>query len=136
MPRCLRIALLLFALSTLAGCYKATFVNPSVQPGPSIERWTNFYLFGLVGHEEIDVRLLCPGEVASIRTGGNVGTEIVTAVTFGIYAPRKIYVTCSGATTPQAPSAAPSPPNVTPGPVPVPPLPPDASAHALRGSPP
>ena len=117
------------------GCYKATFANPSISPGPRVERWTHFYLYGLVGHEEIDVRLLCPGEVAAIRTGGNVATEIVTALTLGIYAPRKIIVTCAGANpvrldaAPQAPASG-----AVPGapPLGTPPLAPEASAHALR----
>jgi hypothetical protein len=108
MSRGPRFSILLFAvpLLTLTGCYKATFVNPTVAPGPKVERWTEFYLFGLVGHEEVDVRLLCPGEVAAIRTGGNVATGVVTVLTLGIYAPRKIYVTCAGAGPARKPAPA------------------------------
>ena len=137
MPRRSRFSILLFALSLLplAGCYKATFVNPTVPPGPVIERWTDFYLYGLVGHEEVDVRLLCPGEVAAIRTGGNVATEIVTGLTFGIYAPRKLYVTCGGAGPSRKPAAA-RPPAEAPTerkPAPSPsPIAPDASVQASR----
>lgn len=96
------------ALWALGGCYKATFVNPSVAPGPQVEEWTDFYVAGLVGREEFDVRRFCPGEVAMIRTGGNVATELVTAITFGIYAPRKLYVACAAPTQPTAPPALPS----------------------------
>ncbi|MBI5534917.1 MAG: hypothetical protein HY898_19475 [Deltaproteobacteria bacterium] len=117
------------ALLALGGCYKATFVNPSVAPGPRVEEWTDFYLLGMVGQEEFDVRRFCPGEVAMIRTGGNVATDVITGLTFGIYAPRKLYVTCAApaqappASTPAVP-ALPS----APKPQPVAPVPPPASA--------
>ena len=142
MPACRKMCQLLAgagALFALGGCYKATFVNPSVAPGPEVEEWTDFFLGGLVGHEEIDVRRFCPGEVAMVRTGGNVGTDVITAITLGIYAPRKIYVSCAAAapvpglppvipesTTPLVvpPPGPPAPPVAPPAPPAEPPAPP------------
>lgn len=100
--------LLLTALSTM-GCYKATFMtDPNVVKGEEHDEWTDFYIFGLVGTEEFNVKDFCPnGNVAQVRTGGNVGTALVGALTLGIYAPRKVYVTCS-AGGPAAPAAAPA----------------------------
>jgi hypothetical protein len=88
----------LATLASTAGCYKATFVeDPSaLKREPSHEEWANHYVFGLVGDKEYDVRQWCPNGTGVARTGGNVGTTMLTIVTIGIYAPRKVYVTCEG----------------------------------------
>jgi hypothetical protein len=91
------LALALATLSSTAGCYKATFVeDPSAaKREPTHEEWSNHYVFGLVGDKEYDTRDWCPNGVSAARTGGNVGTSALTIVTLGIYAPRKVYVTCA-----------------------------------------
>ena len=51
---------------------------------------------GRVNEQDIDVKQFCPdGRVAQVVTGGNFGSGIVTFLTLGIYAPRKVYVTCA-----------------------------------------
>ncbi len=91
------LVLALATLASTAGCYKATFVeDPSAaKREPTHEEWSNHYVFGLVGDKEYDTRDWCPNGVAMARTGGNVGTSSLTIVTLGIYAPRKVYVTCA-----------------------------------------
>lgn len=81
----------------LNGCYKATFIRDAkAVRGEEHEQWTTFFLYGLIGTEEIDVKEFCPdGDAAVVRTGGNFGTGFVGAITFGIYTPRKVYVTCA-----------------------------------------
>jgi hypothetical protein len=79
----------------LSGCYKASFVDPNAVPGARHEEWTSFFLYGLVGNEERQIREYCQGPVAELRTGANVGTAVVSVVTLGIYTPRKVYVTCA-----------------------------------------
>ena len=97
-------------LATTAGCYKATFYrDPQVTSGNHYEEWVNFYLFGLVGDEVIDVHKYCPPDgVAVVRTGANAGTGFVSIITLGIYTPRKVYVTCA-APAPQPTAAASTP---------------------------
>jgi hypothetical protein len=84
-------------LLATSGCYKATFYkNASVVKGDEHEEWTDFFVFGTVGSEEIDVKKFCSnGDAAVIRTGGNVGTGVIGILTIGIYTPRKVYVTCA-----------------------------------------
>jgi hypothetical protein len=91
-------------LLSMSGCYKATFYkNASVVKGEEHEEWTDFFVFGMVGTEHIDVKKFCPtGEAAVVRTGGNVGTGVVGALTIGIYTPRKVYVTCAANNAPAA----------------------------------
>jgi hypothetical protein len=86
----------LLGVVSISGCYKATFVeNPaSAKREPTHEEWSNHYLFGTVGDKEYDTRDWCPSGTSKVRTGGNAGTTALTIVTLGIYAPRKVYVTC------------------------------------------
>jgi Bor protein len=81
----------------LGGCYKATFIrDPQAIKGVEQDRWVSFWLWGLVNEETFDVHEFCPdGRVAQVQTGGNFGTGIVSALTLGIYAPRKVWVTCA-----------------------------------------
>src|ERR1700730_837614 len=50
-------ALLVFS----AGCYKATFIrDPSAVRGVEHDEWTNFFIFGLVNEQTIDIHRFCP----------------------------------------------------------------------------
>jgi hypothetical protein len=104
----------LFAVAA-TGCYKATFIsNPSVSRGADHDQWNSFFLWGLVGEETLDVRQFCSGgQVAQVRTGANLLTGLVSAVTLGIYAPRLAYVWCaapgSGTVNAKAPAEVPGP---------------------------
>ena len=90
-------ALGLSLLGSTSACYKATFYrDATVTRAEAHEQWTNFYVFGLVGNQSIDVHQFCPsGDVAIVQTGGNFGTGLVGVLTLGIYTPRKVYVTCA-----------------------------------------
>ncbi len=98
------------ALLATSGCFKATFINPTVVPGETHEEWTDFFLGGVVGTEDFDVRDFCPGEAAMVATGGDFLTGLVSVATLGIYVPRKVYVTCALLPAPQAMPAATTPP--------------------------
>lgn len=91
--RCLALLLLL----GLAGCYRASFyTDPKLVRGLEHDRWSDFFLYGLVGNEEVDVHNFCEGKtIAEVKTGGNFATSLVSALTLGIYTPRKVYVTCA-----------------------------------------
>jgi len=86
---------LLGALSS-AGCYKATFVDdPSaLDREPTHEEWNDHFLLGLTGEHTHDGAKLCPHGVSVVRTRGDALTGLVTIGTLGIYAPRKVELTC------------------------------------------
>jgi hypothetical protein len=96
--RTLGRAVLLAALLGAAGCYKATFIrDPSAVKGVEHDRWLDFFLWGLVNEQDIDVEQFCPeGKAAQVVSGGNFGTGIVSLLTIGIYSPRKVWITCEG----------------------------------------
>lgn len=81
----------------LTGCYKATFYqSANAIPGDRHEEWSDFFIFGLVGNERFDVRAFCGhDELAEVRTGSNLATTLVSALTIGVYTPHKVYVTCA-----------------------------------------
>ena len=89
-----------------SGCFSYHYRNPELPAGPQHEEWLSYFLFGIVGHHDIDIREVCPGgEVNHIELGTNGATWLVSSLTLGIYTPRKIYVTC--ADIPAATEAAP-----------------------------
>ena len=70
--------------------------DPNAVKGVERDQWLDFWIFGLVNEQNIDVKQFCPdGRVAQVVTGGNFGTGIVSVLTIGIYSPRKVYVTCA-----------------------------------------
>lgn len=85
---------------TATGCYKATFVEDPVlaKREPTHEEWADHYAFGLIGDKDYDVNEWCPAGAGVVKTGGNAGTTALTIVTLGVYAPRKVYVTCDSKT--------------------------------------
>jgi len=90
-----RVALAISVFTT--GC-AATLVDPRVPAGAEKSEWVDFYLFGLLGHEVVDVRDLCPTARAhEVHVGSNVATLGLSVVTLGIYTPRKVTVTCAKA---------------------------------------
>jgi Bor protein len=96
MKRLGRVALLAVVLGGTA-CYKATFIrDPSAVKGAEHDRWLDYWFWGLMNEQNVNVREFCPdGRVAEVQTHGNFGTGIVSVVTIGIYAPRKVTVTCA-----------------------------------------
>ena len=89
----------------LPGCWKATFYRDThVVRGATHDRWSDFFIFGLIGRERFDVRDFCGSDdVAEVRTGANGGTTLVSVLTLGIYVPRKVYVSCAAQTTTSQP---------------------------------
>lgn len=96
MKRLVRVA---FGASLLimTGCYKATFIrDPMVQRGEQHDEWESFFLWGLAGHADVDVRKVCSGaDVAEVQTSETFLNGLVSGVTLGIYAPRTVSVTCA-----------------------------------------
>jgi Bor protein len=94
----LGFALASFAALSGTGCYKATFVQgptDTTKREPTHERWTHHYMLGLAGKGDHDTSELCPDGVSMVRTAGDASTGAVTVLTFGVYSPRKLYVTCA-----------------------------------------
>ena len=98
MHRSLRAALCAGALLTSA-CFHQT-VQTGRQPGSTVvdKPWVNTFIFGLVEAQPIDVRQQCPSGVATIETEQSFMNGLVAALTFGIYTPQHVRVTCATGT--------------------------------------
>lgn len=90
------LGLVIIALTALAvtSC-SATFVDARVPAEAQHRLWRSFYAGGLIGHAEIDLRDVCAsGRAREVRTGEDALTLALTIVTLGVYAPRRVVVTC------------------------------------------
>jgi len=81
----------------LTGCYKVQVVSsPTAMGGEAKASWQNFFIFGLVGNARVDVREFCDGgQAASVETGATFVNGLVSGLTFGLYSPRTVTVTCA-----------------------------------------
>lgn len=82
----------------LAGCYQQTFHVGAGAPHGRIvyERWEHFWLSGLVGDHEYDIRELCPSGDATIESYQSFLNGLVTGLTSGIYSPTTLKIRCRG----------------------------------------
>ena len=89
--------MLVAALSVgVGGCYHAV-VNTDIDPGPCrvTDEWADGFVGGFVPPDPVDAGDEC-GEagVARVETRLSFMNQVVQILTFGIYAPMEIVVTC------------------------------------------
>ena len=90
-----RRALAIAALSCApTGCFKATFEEPQSPYSERHEVWLDGYLFGLVGEGEVDTRFHCESGTTSVGVYESTATWVLTALSLGVYTPRRAWVTC------------------------------------------
>jgi hypothetical protein len=82
----------------LTGCYHQV-VSTGLPAGETkvAKPWTATWVFGLVPATPIDVRAQCPNGVAEVDTQMTFLNGLVSGLTLGIFTPRSVTVTCSGA---------------------------------------
>lgn len=94
LSRAVRAAALVLGAGALA-C-TATFQEPRHARAESHSVWASYFLVGLIGHNDVDVRDHCPsGRASEVETGTDAGTLAVSVLTIGIYTPRRVLVTCA-----------------------------------------
>jgi hypothetical protein len=72
----------------------ATF-HDGVAAGPEQTAWSHFFVYGAIGHDEVDARDLCESaRLSRVRTGDNALTLGAKILTLGIYAPRRVVYAC------------------------------------------
>ena len=78
-----------------AGCYHAT-VDTGVTPtAETHEIWAHSWIYGLVPPSEVDARTRCDGaRAAKVETKISFLNGLVGALTFSIYTPMTIEITC------------------------------------------
>lgn len=93
------------AALALTACYHQVVDTGLPAGSTKIEKpWTATWIFGLVPATPIDVRTQCPNGVAIVDTQMTFLNGLVGALTFGIFTPLSVSVTCSGSGTSVGPS--------------------------------
>jgi hypothetical protein len=94
----LNAAAVLLATSALTGCYHAVIDTGRAANGTTIQRpWAHGFIFGLVPPSVTETAQKCPGGVAKVETKQSFLNGLVGAITYGIYTPMTIMVSCTGA---------------------------------------
>lgn len=84
---------LVVALST--GCYHATVEIGATLTSQVVEKpWASGWIYGLVPPSIVETAQRCPSGVAKVETQLSLPNQLVSFVTFGIYTPMSIRVTC------------------------------------------
>lgn len=89
------------AMSLFTGCASHhAVVKTGIDPGPRKveDKWADSYLNGLVAPDHVEVGERCAeGGVAMVETRISFWNGLVSTLTFGIYSPMEIIVTCGSA---------------------------------------
>lgn len=98
-----RAAALLAAVASLGACYHAT-IETGLTPSTQVleQSFASSWIYGLVPPKTVETANRCPDGVAKVETQHTFVNQLVGFLTFGIYTPMHIRVTCAqaaGATT-------------------------------------
>lgn len=82
---------------SLPACYKHTLtIGDGAPDGPLVrDTWEHFWIAGVIGHTEADIREICPAGDATIRVGQSFLNGLVAGLTAGIYTPTRLQVRCA-----------------------------------------
>jgi len=93
-------AVLLGAVMFGAGCYHATIETGATPAAETIEQpWASSFVYGLVPPSTVSTAAKCTSGVAKVETQHSFLNGLVAVLTFGIYTPMSIKVTCAGRKT-------------------------------------
>ncbi len=87
---------LVLAGSLLPACYHAT-IDTGLTPGSQVvgDEWANSWVLGLVPPDVYAAGAECSNGVARVETQLSFLNQLVSFITFGIYTPMQIDVTCA-----------------------------------------
>lgn len=102
-----RAALIAVGTAICSGCYHAVVETGRPAGGQVIDQpWAKSFIFGLVPPPVVQTASACPNGVAKVETEHTFLNQLVGGLTFGIFTPMHIRVTCaSGGTSSISPSA-------------------------------
>ena len=91
------------AAFALTGCYHAV-IETGRPAGSEVitQKWANSFIYGLVPPAMVNTASRCPNGVAKVETQHSFLNGLVAAITWGIYTPIQIDVTCASGGTASA----------------------------------
>ncbi|HJQ20368.1 MAG TPA: hypothetical protein VJ867_08485 [Gemmatimonadaceae bacterium] len=80
----------------LSACYHITVVS-NAQPSSTVvdAPWQHGFIQGLVPPAEMNVKSQCPKGVAKVETEQSFVNALATGITWGLYSPMHVHVTCA-----------------------------------------
>ena len=104
-----RLAGVLIAALVAGGCFHATIDTGRPASTDSIVKpWANSWVYGLVPPKTVQTEQKCPSGVSRVETVHSFLNGLVDVLTFGIYTPMTLKVTCAQSGSSALP-ASPSP---------------------------
>ncbi len=94
-------------LLTASGCFHLHYVTGEPPaPAPTSEKWHNGFVWGLVEGDASDVGAACSsGRYARVDSTETFVNGLVHAITFSIYTPETVTITCSASDAAQVPQS-------------------------------
>jgi hypothetical protein len=91
-----RLVFLTLVLLSATACYHAT-IQTGLTPSTTMveKRWASSWIAGLVPPSAVNTMQQCPGGVARVDTQLSFPNMLVGFLTFSIYTPMDIVVTCA-----------------------------------------
>lgn len=94
--RYLKALCLIVCVMVMAGCYAATIETGRPAGTKVVEKkWASSWIYGLVPPSTITTTAACPNGVAKVQTQLSFLNQLVGILTWGIYTPMQIVVTCA-----------------------------------------
>ncbi len=94
--RYLRVLFMISWALAMMGCYAASIDTGRPPSTKKIEKkWASCWIYGLVPPATINTAADCPNGVAKVETQLSFLNQLVSGLTFGIYTPMQIVVTCA-----------------------------------------
>jgi hypothetical protein len=83
-------------LFTVTGCFHIHYItNEPVAPSPADESWHHNFIYGLVeGSPPVPVSQICPDGYAKVESETSFVNGLVRVLTFSIYTPETVTVSC------------------------------------------
>jgi Bor protein len=97
------------SLVILGACYHAT-IETGLSPSPQVidNQWASSWVFGLVPPKTVETMAKCPDGVSKVETQLSFLNGLVGVLTFSIYTPMSIKVTCAASGHAAIPAGAPT----------------------------
>ena len=91
-----KLAFLTAALLFLPGCHHATIETGRMPSPQQVDvPWAHSFLYGLVPPGVVDVEEECSSGVARVETQHSFLNQLARVLTFGLYVPMHVTVTCA-----------------------------------------
>ena len=98
MNRFMKSAAVLVVIAVVGGCFNAR-IETGLRPSQEVikQGWAPSWIFGAVSPPTVEAASACPNGVAQVHTYRSFLNMLVAGLTFGIFTPMAINVTCAQA---------------------------------------